>query len=338
MAATDFKDYYAILGVSKNASADEIKKNYRRLARKYHPDMNPGNKEAEASFKEVSEAYEILSDPEKRQKYDRFGQYWKQAGTGRPPGGGGNVNVDVSGFDFSQYANFDEFINELLGRFNTTGPTTGGSRTYTYRTQSGGTTGFSGFDGFGDVSGFDSRTAVGADREANISLSMSEAFHGVQKRFTVNGETIEVRIPPGAKPGIRVRIRGKGQMNSYSQQRGDLYLNVELQPNPFFQFEGDNLICEVPVTPDEAVLGGPIEVPTPEGSVTVNVPAGVKSGQSLRLRGKGWPNIKGVRSDQLVKIVIVPPKDLSPIEREYYEKIRASRSFNPRSHLSQVRL
>jgi curved DNA-binding protein len=337
MAATDFKDYYAILGVSKSASADEIKKTFRRLARKYHPDMNPGDKQAEARFKEVSEAYEVLSDPEKRQKYDQFGQYWKEAGQGWPSGGGG-VGVDVGGFDFSQYGSFDEFIGELLGRFNT-GAAGSTGRTYTYRTGTSGYSGFNDFGGFKDYSGSDNRAAgASADREATITLSWSDAFHGVQKRLNLGNEVIDVRIPPGAKPGSRIRIRGKGQVSALNQQRGDLYLNVELNPHSFFQFDGDNLVCEVPVTPDEAVLGASIEVPTPDGTVSVNVPAGIRSGQSLRLRGKGWPRPKGGRSDQLVKIMIATPKDLTQVEREYYEKIRSSRSFNPRSHLPQVHL
>ncbi|HEY9608899.1 DnaJ C-terminal domain-containing protein [Allocoleopsis sp.] len=335
MAATDFKDYYAILGINKTASADEIKKSFRRLARKYHPDMNPGDKQAEARFKEVSEAYEVLSDTDKRKKYDQFGQYWKQAGQGWP---GGGVGSDVSSFDFSQYGSFDEFINELLGRFGTA-PGGNTRRTYTYRTNSGGSTGFNDFSNFSDYSGFENNTTgAGGDREASIALSWSEAFQGVQKRLNLGHEVIDVRIPAGAKPGSRIRVRGKGQVNSYNQQRGDLYLDVELKPHSFFQFDGDNLICEVPVTPDEAVLGASIEVPTPDGTVKVNVPAGIRSGQSLRLRGKGWPRPKGGRSDQLVRIVIVPPKDLTPIERDYYEKIRANRSHNPRQDLSQVRL
>ncbi|MBD0361367.1 MAG: DnaJ domain-containing protein [Coleofasciculus sp. C3-bin4] len=337
MAATDFKDYYAILGVSKTASADEIKKTFRRLARKYHPDMNPGDKQAEARFKEVSEAYEVLSDPEKRQKYDQFGQYWKEAGQGWPSGGGG-VGVDVGGFDFSQYGSFDEFIGELLGRFNT-GAAGSTGRTYTYRTGTSGYSGFNDFGGFKDYSGTDNRAAgASADREATITLSWSDAFHGVQKRLNLGNEVIDVRIPPGAKPGSRIRVRGKGQVSALNQQRGDLYLNVELNPHSFFQFDGENLVCEVPVTPDEAVLGASIEVPTPDGTVSVNVPAGIRSGQSLRLRGKGWPRPKGGRSDQLVKIMIATPKDLTQVEREYYEKIRSSRSFNPRSHLPQVHL
>jgi len=324
MAATDFKDYYAILGVNKTADADEIKKVFRRLARKYHPDMNPGNKEAEARFKEVSEAYEVLSDVEKRKKYDQFGQYWKQAGSGQGwPGGGGNV--DFGNFDFSQYANFDEFINDLLG--NIGGQGAGRQRTTYSRNR---TTGF--------ADGVDPRGAA-ADREATLPLTFSEGFHGVQKRLNVGNETIDVRIPAGAKTGSKIRVRGKGGVSPYNpQQRGDLYLNVELQPHNFFQFDGDNLVCEVPIAPDEAVLGGQIEVPTPEGMVNVNVPAGIRSGQSLRLRGKGWVNHKGDRGDQLVKIAIATPKELSATEREYYEKIRASRTVNPRSHLQQVRL
>lgn len=340
MAATDFKDYYSILGVSKTASPDEIKKSFRRLARKYHPDMNPGNKKAEASFKEVSEAYEVLSDPDKRKKYDQFGQYWKQAGQTWSPSGA--PNVDFGGFDFSQYGSFDEFINELLGRFNTgstTGTTGSNRRTYTYRPNTAGPTGFNDFGGFSDFSSSQSRASTTAgDREATINLSWSEAFKGVQKRLNLGSEVIDVRIPPGAKAGSRIRVRGKGQTNPYNQQRGDLYLNVELKAHSFFQFDGDNLLCEVPVTPDEAVLGASIEVPTPDGTVSVNVPPGIRSGQSLRLRGKGWPRPKGGRSDQLVKIVIVTPKDLTEVEREYYEKIQAIRSFDPRSSLAQIRL
>lgn len=337
MPATDFKDYYAVLGVSKTATADELKKVYRRLARKYHPDMNPGNKEAEAQFKEVNEAYEVLSDPEKRKKYDQFGQYWKQAGQGWPSGS--SAGFDVNGFDFSQYGSFDEFINELLGRFGTTGagPRRSTNRTYTYSTRAGGPTGFGGYSGY---EGFENQaTKTGAsDKEAILPLTLSEAFHGVQKRLDLGTEIVDVRIPAGAKPGSRIRLKGKGSIDPYNQQRGDLYLTVEVQPHSFFHFEGDNLVCEVPIAPDEAVLGTQLEVPTPDGMVNVNVPAGVRSGQSLRLRGKGWPNSKTGRGDQMVKISIVPPKELSAFEREYYEKIRAARSFNPRSNLKQVKL
>ena len=342
MATTDFKDYYAILGVSKTASNDEIKQAFRRLARKYHPDVNPGNKQAEARFKEINEAYEVLSDAEKRRKYDQFGQYWKQAEQGWPSGGGGvNFNNNFENIEFGRYNSFDEFINELLGRFNN--PNSGGRtntrQTYTYSTSTRSPSGFDGFNGFGDPTGFENTTtATTPDQEAAIALTFAEAFHGVQKRMDLGNETVEVRIPPGAKPGNRIRLRGKGAVNPLNQQRGDLYLKVEIQPHSFFKFEEDNLVCDVPITPDEAVLGAAIDIPTPDGTVKLNVPASVRSGQSLRLRGKGWSQPKGGRGDLLVKIAIVPPKDLSPVEREYYEKIRDNRNFNPRSHLQQVQL
>ncbi len=340
MAATDFKDYYSILGVNKTASVEEIKQAFRKLARKYHPDVNPGNKEAEARFKEVSEAYEVLSDKEKRQKYDQFGQYWKQAGQTPWASKSSKANSDFNEVEFGKYTNFDEFINDLLGRFNDSGSTGSSNRqAYSYRTTSPGSPGFGGFDNFGDFAGFDNATAKTAqDTEAAISLSFGEAFNGVQKRLSLGDETIEVRIPSGVKPGSRVRVRGKGQLNPLSQQRGDLYLKIDVLSHSFFQFEGDNLTCEVSITPDEAVLGASIDVPTPDGAVKVNIPAGIRSGQSLRLRGKGWRLPKDGRSDQLVKIAIASPKELSPQEREFYEKIRDIRTFNPRSHLQQVKL
>ncbi|MEO0407738.1 MAG: DnaJ C-terminal domain-containing protein [Cyanobacteria bacterium P01_A01_bin.135] len=334
MAATDFKDYYAVLGVEKRATADEIKRAYRKLARKYHPDMNPGDKQAENRFKDISEAYEVLSDPDKRKKYDQFGQYWKQADSagGWPQGAtGGGPGVD--GFDFSQYGSFDDFINELLGRFNT-GSATGGRQGYRYRTQTGSTSGGFATDGFGG----DPFGNAGQDLESPIALSFADAFRGVQQRLSLGSEVITVRIPPGAKSGSRIRVRGKGRPAPYGNQRGDLYLIVQLKPHPFFSFDGNNLTCEVPISPEEAVLGGAITVPTPDGSVTMNIPAGIRSGQTLRLRGKGWPSPKGSRSDQLVKITIAPPKNISAQEKELYSKLRSIRSYNPRKHLESTSL
>ena len=335
MAATDFKDYYSILGVSKSASADEVKRAFRKLARKYHPDVNPGDKAAETKFKEVSEAYEVLSDSDKRQKYDQFGRYWKQA----ERSGGYGTSADFGGFDFSNYGSFDEFINELLGRFGTgfggAGGPSAGRASYTYRTSPRGSGGFNNdFGGFGTGAA----PSQSLDQEANISLTLSEAFRGTRKRLKIGADQVEVRIPAGAKQGTKVRLRGKGQLNSYSGQRGDVYLIVNLLPHSLFQFEGDNLVCEIPVAPDEAVLGGNIEVPTPDGSVTMNLPAGIKSGQTLRLRGKGWPNPKGGRGDQLVRVVITPPKSLTDKERQLYEQIRNQRSTSPRSHLKNEHL
>lgn len=328
MASTDYKDYYAVLGVNKNASNEEIKKAFRRLAVKYHPDRNPGNKAAEEKFKEISEAYEVLGDADKRSKYDQFGQYWQQASqTGGWPRGG--TSVDFGGFDFSQFGTFEEFINELLGRVGTPGGATG--RSYSYRTS----TGTSGFNDFG---GFKNQSVAAVDREASLRLTFAEGFRGCQKRLNIGGEIVDIRIPAGTKSGSRLRVRGKGQTSPYSSQRGDLYLTVELEPHPFFKFEGDNLVCEVPITPDEAVLGASIEVPTPYGMVTMRVPPGIRSGQTLRLRGKGWPNPKGKEGDQLVRVIIEIPKVISATEKEYYEKIRAHRQSDPRQHLENIRI
>ncbi|PSF36277.1 molecular chaperone DnaJ [Aphanothece hegewaldii CCALA 016] len=335
-STTDFKDYYAVLGVSKSASNDEIKKAFRKLAVKYHPDRNPGDKAAEERFKEISEAYEVLSDPDKRQKYDQFGQYWKQAN--QTGGGFGNVGVDVGNFNFDQYRSFEDFINELLGRFATPGATGTGSY---YRTSSGGRTGFNDYSNFNDFSaGFGNtpQSTSQLDREAVLRLNLSEAYRGVQKRISIGTETIDIRIPAGVKTGSRLKVKGKGQSSPNNQQRGDLYLKIELDAHPFYQFEGDNLVCEVPITPDEAVLGGSIEVPTPDGMVTMKIPSGIRSGQSLRLRGKGWPNSQGAKSDQLVRILIDTPKDLSQIEKDLYEKIRANRTYEPRKKLQQTAL
>lgn len=327
MPATDFKDYYKTLGVSKSASPEEIKRAYRKLARKYHPDLNQGDKQAEQRFKEVNEAQEVLSDPEKKAKYDQYGQYWQQAAAGHPPGAG-------MGADFSQYAGFEDFINELLGRY---GGMSGGrgkaGKTYSYSTSSPG-----GFGGFGSAFGDGFSNMPISDTEANITLTFSDAFHGSRQNLSLNGETIKVRIPPGAKPGSRIRLRGKGQPNPYNQQRGDLYLNVNLKPHSVFKLEGDNIICEVPITPAEAVLGTEIKVPTPDGAVTMKIPPGVNSGQSLRLKNKGWKTPKGDRGDQIVKLKIVTSKNLTPHERELYEKLRQADNSSPRSSLENVRL
>lgn len=340
MAATNFRDYYALLGVNKNASADDIKKAYRRLARKYHPDLNPGDDIAEAKFKEITEANEVLSDVDKRSQYDKFGQYWKQSeqpstnarstsrwtASSNPPG-------DFNSVDFGQYNNFDDFVNELLGRFNNNSSTTSQASPKSTGTKTTTTS-----DSTNGNPSPNNTANVGGDREATIGLSLTEAFKGVQKSFNLGTETIKVRIPGGAKAGSRIRVRGKGNATTYNKQRGDLYLTVELQPHPFFRLDGEQLSCEVPVTPDEAVLGAQIEIPTPDGMVTVNVPAGVRSGQSLRLRGKGWTNPRGERGDQLAKIIIDTPKTVSAQERELYESIRNARTYNPRNHFTQVSL
>jgi curved DNA-binding protein len=344
MPVNDFKDYYQILGVSRDAAEADIKKVFRKLARKYHPDLNPGDRVAEAKFKEISEAYEVLSDPDKRKKYDQFGQYWQQVGTAgaRPGAGAGTGDFD---FEFGRYNNFDQFINELLGRFGGGGfGTPGAGYTSTHRTYSpeSGFNDFADFPGYGSQSGYSpqgysSRQGMSTDAEAPITLTFSEALHGVQKRLDIGGvDTVGIKIPAGVRPGSRIRVKGKGQLNPYTQTRGDLFLNVNIAPHPFFSFDGDNLVGELAIAPDEAVLGAQVDLPTPQGTVKLNIAAGTKSGQALRLRGKGWPLAKGGHGDLIVKIQIVPPRDLSPTEREQYEKIRAQRTFDPRASLRDM--
>jgi curved DNA-binding protein len=314
--ATDFKDYYATLGLSKTATPEEIKRAYRKMARKCHPDLNPGDKEAEAKFKNINEANEVLSDTEKRQKYDRFGQHWNQPGYSDPP----PSRSSGSTVDFDRYGDFSSFINDLLGR-SASGGASAGRRVSP--------------NDFGG--GFRSQ-APAPDTESAIGLTFSEAFHGVEQRLLLDDEKINVRIPPGAKPGSRIKLKGKGSASPFSQQRGDLYLTIEILPHAFFKFEDDNLICEMPIRPDEAVLGAEIMVPTPDGNVKIKVPKGTKSGQSLRLRGKGWTLPKGGRGDLYAKLQIVTPQDLTAIEQECYEKIQANTSFNPRAHLEDIKL
>lgn len=325
MPVTDFKDYYQILGVNRDASPEEIKRAYRKLARKYHPDLNPNDETAEAKFKDINEAQEVLTDPEKRRKYDQFDQFWRQGSSGRSAG---ETWVNRGEVEFGQYGSFEEFINELLGGFasRASGP---GRRVYYQPT----TSGFPGFfegsrsqpdpsAGYAELSG--------QDVEAEIFLTWPEAFHGTQKRLQWEGETLTVKIPAGAKPGSRLRLKGKGRINPFSQQRGDLYLTVAVQPHPFYHFEQDQIVCEVPITPAEAVLGAKIQVPTPDGPVTMTIPAGVDSGQTLRLRGKGWPRPHNQRGDQLVRLKIVTPNVLGSQERECYQRLQKISTFNPR--------
>ena len=330
MSSTEFKDYYAILGVRKTANASEIKKKFRQLALKYHPDRNQGNKTAETKFKEISEAYDVLADEDKRAKYDRFGQYWEQGSTrysstrNKSSNSSSNSKVDLDSTDFSQYSNFDEFINELLGRFSS--PNSSSTQTQTRHSN------------FKSNSSTKTGTKTSAVNEnTTIYLTYTEAFHGTTKQINLGSETVEVRIPAGAKPGSRIRLPGKGQ-SSYESLRGDLYLNVELADHSFFDFEGDNLVCEVPVTPDEAVLGTSINLPTPDGRISMKIPAGINSGQVLRLRGKGWSSPQGNRSDQLVRIIVMIPQNPSSQIKKYYEKIRDLRQENPRSSLAGIKL
>jgi curved DNA-binding protein len=311
MAGSGYKDYFKVLGVDRGADADTIKRAFRKLARKYHPDVNPGNQSAEAKFKEVSEAYEVLSDSEKRRKYEQFGQYWNQAG-----GMGGGVPGPGMDVDFGRYGNFDEFINDLLGRFG--GP--------------GGASGFQsgGFPGGGFPRGASSgRPPINLDAEASVSVSFTDAFRGTERTLSVNDERVQVRIPAGVRNGSRLRLKDKGNLQPGTGRRGDLYLNLSVQNHPIWRLEGDQLKADLPVSVDELALGAVVNVMTPDGEARVTIPEGTTPGRSLRLKGKGWPGRSG-RGDLLLTLKLALPKTWSAEERQLLEQLRQRRSEDPR--------
>ncbi len=299
-----YLDYFKILGVERNATPEAIKGAFRKLARQYHPDMNPGDSKAEEKFKKISEAYEVLSDPDKRRRYEQFGQYWNQAqGTNaRDPFGAGFDG------DFGRYGNFDEFINDLLGRFAGPGAPSG----------------------FGGGSPRNSkRSALNLDAEVTVTVSFSEAFHGTGRILSVNEERVEVRIPQGVKSGSRLRLKGKGNLQPGTGRRGDLYLNLQVQAHSIWRLEGNRLCADLPVAFDELILGGDITVITPDGEAKVVIPQGTRPGTSLRLKGKGWPLSDG-RGDLIFTLVLELQSQLSKEEQHLLEKLKKLRCKNPR--------
>ncbi|MFB9072036.1 DnaJ C-terminal domain-containing protein [Citricoccus parietis] len=328
MASQDWvdKDFYAVLGVSKDASEADIKKAYRKLARKYHPDQNPGDDAAEKKFKEVTEANSVLSDPEERQQYDAI----------RAMGSGARFSAPGSGAGGPAGGGFEDMFG---GLFNTgagrsrSGPTTGDIPPE-FADLFGGFGGRSG--GFGGGGGFGGPPAKGADRTASTSISFAGAMRGTTISLrAADGEVIDVRIPAGIKDGQKVRSRGKGSPGAAGA--GDLIVTVSVKDHPFFHRDGNNLRVHVPISFDEAALGATIEVPTLDGSVRVKVPAGSSSGRVLRVKGRGVKPSKGSTpaGDLLVELQVEVPASLSDDARAAVEAFAAATAgHHPRAGLA----
>jgi DnaJ-class molecular chaperone len=289
------KDYYNILGVERTASERQIKQAYRRLARKHHPDVNPDDKSAEAKFKQINEAYEVLSDKEKRQKYDQFGDQW-------------------------QYA--DQFARAGRRQAPFRDSRRGGSRVYSGDDDIG-----SLFDDLlhGFTTGDSSRQAQprrGRDTEYPLEVTLEEAYHGTPRTISLgDGERLEVKIPPGVKDGSRVRIAGKGEQG-YGGVRGDLYLVISVKPHQLFKRRGDNLYVKVEVPLVVAMLGGEVQVPTLKGKLALKIPPETQNGRSFRLAGQGMPHLgNSVRGDLLVKVSVVLPTNLTQQEKELFKQL-----------------
>ncbi|HEX9593873.1 MAG TPA: J domain-containing protein [bacterium] len=300
MATTDL---YADLGVKRDASSEEIKRAYRRLARKFHPDVNPGNRRAEERFKKIARAYDILGDPEKRAQYDRFGEAGVNGGgfAGGPHPSGGFGGASFGGAGGGPFEGFGDLFEQLFrgGGARAQGP------------------------------------AKGQDVETHVTLTLAEAARGVTRRiFLGDGTSVDVKIPAGVDTGTKIRVSGKGRPGGVGGPRGDLFAIVQMVSHPYFRREGSDLYFDLPLTIVEATLGVQVLIPTLDGRTQLTVPAGVASGAKLRLRGKGLPTTKGgARGDQFAVIKIVSPKNLSAADRARLQDLGERISEDPRAGL-----
>ena len=312
----EYRDYYAILGVPRDATLADIKRAYKKCARKYHPDVSKDT-DAKQKFIEAKEAYEVLKDPKKRAAYDQLGEDW-QAGQefSAPPGWERNFQFSGDSFTQGDAAAFSEFFESLFG--NPFGRTP-------HRTRY----------------GFTNRpfTSKGEDLHAKIQIDIEDSFHGAVRTLTLPGtspgsehvQTISLRIPKGIKEGQQIRIGGKGLPGHSGGAAGDLYLEVSFRPHPFYRLEQKNLCLTLPVTPWEAALGAKVKLPTPLGPIELTIPANSVSGQTLRLRGRGLPGSPA--GDMLVKLNIMLPKVETDQEKALFRQMQDMMPFNPRSQL-----
>jgi curved DNA-binding protein len=313
--AVQFRDYYETLGVSKTASDTEIRSAFRKLARKYHPDVAKDKKAAEEKFKEINEAYEVLSDPEKRKKYDQLGAGWNQPGGFQPPPGWG-AGAPGSGFQQWQWTDGEKGGVEF--EFGGTGFSD------FFEAFFGGGRGRSAFGGFGGRAGTMER---GADVEADIMVTLEEALNGSTRTVSLRRagsnkiENYQVKIPRGVHEGQRIRLAGQGEAGVSGGKSGDLFLRVRLARHPDFSVEGSDLIHEEKIAPWQAVLGSELLVPTLEGDVRLKIPPGTQGGQRFRLRERGLPGVSGKRGDLYVDVQIQVPKKLTERERQIWSEL-----------------
>ena len=325
----EYKDYYKLLGVSRSASKDEIGKAFKKLARKYHPDLNPNDAAAEAKFKEINEAYEVLKDEKKRKLYDQFGSDWEHGQNFQPPPGYENVNFGGGGFPGGG-AGFSDFFETIFG-----GGAGGGA---SFRGGFGG----GGFDGGFGGGGYRQRPRRGADSEATYELTLDEAYRGGTKSITLQEQvagpdniprmttkTLEVKVPAGVKDGQKIRLAGQGNPGMGGGPKGDLYLKIRIMPHHLFKLSDTDVILDLPLTPWEAVLGATLRVPTLDGAVEMKIPPGIGSGKKLRIKGKGLGS-GAKRGDQYVRIMIQAPDRLGPDEQKLWEELRDKSNFKPR--------
>lgn len=312
--AVSYRDYYKLLGVGRDAKAEDISKAYKKLARKYHPDLNPGNKEAEEKFKEINEAYEVLKDPEKRKLYDQLGQDWQNAQQFQNGQGFGGGQYTFNGQDMGG-ADFSDFFESIFGQ---AGARSGRGSQF-------------GPDPFG---GFSSRPRRGRDVEAELPLTLEEVLRGGKRSVTLQmptgPKTLEVNVPSGIRDGAKLRLSGQGDSAHGGGSPGDLFLRIKYEPHSRFKVDGDNIHCDVALAPWEAVLGAKVPVPTLEGDVELNIPAGSSSGRKFRLRGKGL-GAPSKRGDLLVRVMIRVPAELNPEQKELWEQVAATSTFNARA-------
>lgn len=316
------KDYYDLLGVKKTASEEEIKKAYRSQAKKFHPDKNKGNKEAENKFKEVSEAYAVLSDKEKREQYDRLGREAFSGGQNPFSGGGSPFN----GFDFSQ------FTRERAGGGGSRGGRRGGA--------GGGAGGFTDIfsDLFGGAGGFQQEPQRGPDLEAETTIEFRDAIHGTTLELSLSrndrsADKVKVKIPEGVADGARLRLRGKGSAGGPGAPPGDLNLLIHVRPHPFFERRGDDIYIDLPVTIGEAIRGADVDVPTIHGPVRARIPAGTQGSQTFRISGKGVKKKGSGYGDHYYRVQISVPKKLSAEAAKALELIEDAYTADPRAAL-----